>query len=396
VWAPSAHVAGAIAAVSPIPVTTTRIPVELPPILPRSREELGIPNDFVFLFSFDYRSVFERKNPLATIGAFTSAFGTHEGANLVLKCINADADPVNHNRLRVAAAEHPKVHVIDSYLSPQEKDALTAACDCYVSLHRSEGFGYTMAEAMYCGKPVIATGYSGNLEFMTQDNALLVDHRLVPIGADAAPYPPEGEWAEPDVEHASTLMRMVFEDRQLANDLSRRAAHDIRRTHSAAAVGERMEFRLKEVRASQGAWRRARSGRRPRPLDAALTQRIAGGPAAFAPRGRGRLRGMMRRALLRLLRPLTAYQQTVNVELARSLEALSDELALTRGLLARSNAALLASLRRQEPLQTLPAIVDAQRRLLDDIRAVSSHNSRGTGTLEGEGDRLDLAAADQS
>ena len=96
----------------------------------------------------------------------------------MLKCINAERDPASHERLLAAAREHPDVHVIDRYMTPSDKNALTATCDCYVSLHRSEGFGLTMAEAMYVGKPVIATGYSGNLDFMTAENGLLVDYEL--------------------------------------------------------------------------------------------------------------------------------------------------------------------------------------------------------------------------
>ena len=101
-----------------------------------------------------------------------------------------------------------------------------------MSLHRSEGFGLTPAESMYLGKPVIATGWSGNLDFMTHENSYLVDYELVPVGAEGAPYPADGMWAEPDLDHAARLMRRVFTERDEAAAKGARAAADLRRTHS--------------------------------------------------------------------------------------------------------------------------------------------------------------------
>ena len=101
-----------------------------------------------------------------------------------------------------------------------------------MSLHRSEGFGLTLAESMYLGKPVIATGWSGNLDFMTAENSYLVDHTLVDVGPEGAPYPADGQWAEPDLDHAAALMRRVFADRDEADARGAQAAADLRRTHS--------------------------------------------------------------------------------------------------------------------------------------------------------------------
>ena len=91
---------------------------------------------------------------------------------------------------------------------------MIATCDCYVSLHRSEGLGLTMAEAMYFGKPVIATGYSGNLDFMTDDNSYLVDYTMGTIGERGGALPPDARWAEPSGEHAAEQMLAVFENRR--------------------------------------------------------------------------------------------------------------------------------------------------------------------------------------
>lgn len=217
---------------------TGPLPVELPP------------DRFCFLFTFDYLSVFERKNPLAVMEAFSLAFPSGEGPVLVVKSINGDLRRLDRERVRLAAAVRPDIVIIEDYVTKGEREALLVRADAYVSLHRAEGFGLTMAEAMVMGKPVIATGYSGNLDFMTEENSFLVPYSLgeVPPGCD--PYPAGTPWAEPDVEAASHLMRQVVADPDLA---ARRAAlgrEDIGRTHgpaaSAAFVRQRLEARQVE------------------------------------------------------------------------------------------------------------------------------------------------------
>ena len=345
VWLPTAHVAQAVAPVSPVPAIQVRVPVELPPVPERTRAQLGLPEGFVFLYSFDYHSVFERKNPLGAIEAFARAFGPGEGPQLVIKCINAESDVANHERVLIVAAERPDVHVREGYVSPEDKNALAASADCYLSLHRSEGFGLTMAEAMYMGRPVIATAYSGNLDFMTRENSYLVDYRLVRIGEQAPPYPADAQWADPDLDHAARLMRSVFEHPEQAAARGARAAADLRRTHSAAAPGAVMAERLDQVRAS-----RALADGRSLDLTAPLAGRVREGPATA---GTG---GPLRRALLRLLRPVTTYQQGVDTEIARCVQLLDWRLQSAEHDAAQRHAALLTELRRQARL----ADADAQ------------------------------------
>ena len=144
----------------------------------------------MFLFVFDFFSVLERKNPLGLIEAFTRAFRPGEGPMLVIKTINGDSQRSTISK-RCAPRRRAgrDILVIDEYYSAEEKNALLGLCDCYVSLHRSEGLGLTMAEAMGLGKPVIATGYSGNLDFMTPENSYLVDYMMGAVPADCDPYP---------------------------------------------------------------------------------------------------------------------------------------------------------------------------------------------------------------
>ena len=244
VWVGSEHVREAIAGVATVPVIRIPQPVWLPEGAAGAEPPAGLPEGFRFLFAFDYLSVSERKNPLATVRAFTRAFSPGSGASLIIKTLNQEIDPSAHDGLAAAAATHPDVHVIDQRLSHAQRNGLLGAADCYVSLHRAEGFGYTLAESMWLGRPVIATGYSGNLDFMTPENSYLVDHRLVPIGAGNDPYPPDGLWAEPDVDHAAKLMREVFEHRDEAGRRAERAARDIRSSNGPQAAGSAMVKRL--------------------------------------------------------------------------------------------------------------------------------------------------------
>jgi glycosyltransferase involved in cell wall biosynthesis len=181
-------------------------------------------------------SVFKRKNPLGLVDAFVRAFDDGSGAHLVIKSINHEHFGKEHATLGEAASNRRDITLIDRYVSVQDRDLMTMSCDCYVSLHRSEGLGMTMAEAMYAGKPVIATGYSGNLDFMTNSNSHLVSYQLVPVGHGAQPYPAHATWAEPNLSEAADLMKQVHEDRVAGIQLGEVAAQSIRETHSVSAA----------------------------------------------------------------------------------------------------------------------------------------------------------------
>ncbi len=356
VWAPTPHIADALRPVATVPVHTIRVPVQPPPLVPLSRTDLGLPEDGVqFLFTFDYLSVFRRKNPLGVVDAFVRAFEPFEGARLVLKCINAERDPRGHAELRAAAARHPDIQIVDRYMSPAEKNSLTASCDCYVSLHRAEGFGLGMAEAMYHGKPVIATGYSGNLDFMNPSNSLLVDYRLTAIGADAGPYPPEGQWADPDVDHAAALMRKVFDDPAGARELGASAARSIRRSHSLEAAGEIMGRRLEAIRASGRTRRAGDPTRRDPSWVAGLRERIERGPDMAQEQGRRPARDLVRSAAMKVIMPVVRHQQDVNAGILDALQDLNAQLAELRRVAALDRARWLAGLRRSEQPALQPA-----------------------------------------
>jgi glycosyltransferase involved in cell wall biosynthesis len=355
VWVGSEHVAAALRPLSNVPIVRVRIPVTMPPIVPYSREQLGLPAGFLFFFMFDFHSVIERKNPIGVIEAFRKAFAPESGASLVIKCINRETQPDEYDRMRLAARGHPDVHIIDRYVSAQEKDAMLAACDCYVSLHRSEGFGLTPAEAMYLGKPVIATGYSGNLDYMTPENSYLVNYELRRVGEGNFPYPADAEWADPDIDHAARLMREVVENPAVAERRGRQAAIDIRTGYSPDAAGETMERRLDQVRSHVEAGKPVRhlGPSMPTPLGLkALQELIAQGPV---PREGGAARRLAQRVALRLMRPVIVHQRQVS-------ERLVSEIDVTRRRDAAHVAAVMAELRRQDEL--LQTIATLEQRLL--------------------------------
>ena len=199
------------------------VPVEPPPGPFLTRSELNLPDRFTFLFVFDFWSG-ERKNPGAVVEAFTRAFGPDEGPILVLKSIHGrDWKPRQFARVEAVAEGRDDIVIRDGYVSANERDSYVAACDCYVSLHRSEGLGLTMAEAMALGKPVIASGYSGNLEFMSDANSYLVPYDLVEVPSSWWAHAPGATWAEPDVDAAAALMTRAWEQADEARALGDRA-----------------------------------------------------------------------------------------------------------------------------------------------------------------------------
>jgi glycosyltransferase involved in cell wall biosynthesis len=246
IWVYSRFMAKNIGSVAPVPVLSLPPPV-LMPVEPPEPHRLGVPEGFLFLFVFDYLSTIQRKNPVGLIEAFKSAFRVGEGPQLLLKTINGPLRPLAEEEVLWAAHGRPDIHLIDRSLSSDELMRLMAGCDCYVSLHRAEGFGLTIAEAMSLGKPVIATGYSGNVDFMSTENSYLVDHSIGRVGPDCEIYPPDGEWAEPNVAHAAELMQRVYSAPAEAAAKGARARADVARLLSPATTGTKMRRRLERL-----------------------------------------------------------------------------------------------------------------------------------------------------
>lgn len=343
VWAGSRFVAELLAAVSPVPVVRMPLPVAEPPVADVTRAQLGLPETgFLVGFAFDHASTLGRKNPLGLIEAFARAFpeDDHAGEQLVVKTLGGDRHPDAHAQLLAAAARHPRVHVVDRHLTGPEKNALIAHLDAYVSLHRAEGFGLTLAEAMLLGTPVVATDYGGSRDFVTSFTGWPVDHRPVAIGPGSDPYPATGEWAEPDLDHAAAVLRELRAQPQEVARRAARARQEVLREHAPAAAGAAMVDRLL-VRA--GLPRRPDGAIDPLDLDA-VAQRVRTGPGAPAPGAAGGPRQAARTALLRLLKPYAVHQRLVDEELLRTLRTLDERVRAV----AAGQAALAAELRRRE------------------------------------------------
>jgi glycosyltransferase involved in cell wall biosynthesis/SAM-dependent methyltransferase len=248
VWAISSFTRDAIAQRTDKPVFSVPPPVSVPVVDPSiSRADLRLPDGYLFLFSFDFLSIPKRKNALGLVHAFSEAFAPGEGPVLVIKSINGDRQRDAQAELRMTAGAREDILLLEDYLKATERTALMAHADCYVSLHRSEGLGLTIAESMALGKPVIATAYSGNMEFMDEHNSFLVPYDCVPVGAGAEPYAASSRWAEPRLDVASSLMRKVWANPEAAAAVGARAARDIAEKHSAAARARLVNERLTDL-----------------------------------------------------------------------------------------------------------------------------------------------------
>jgi glycosyltransferase involved in cell wall biosynthesis len=250
IWVLSTFMEKTLAPISSIPVVTVPVSIEMKEIKNPSfdRKFFGIPeNVFVFLFMFDFDSVYARKNPESIIKAFDKDFSENKNAVLVIKHMHAQRYPKELQTL-IALSKASNVILIDETLSKEQVYALLYHADCYISLHRCEGFGLTMAEAMSMGKPVIATGYSGNTDFMKPNNSYLVNYQLVEIEKDYGPYKKGWQWAEPDLEHAASLMRYVYEHQEEAKAKGKIAQAYMREHFSADAVAKIYQQRLDAVR----------------------------------------------------------------------------------------------------------------------------------------------------
>ncbi|MDY7007075.1 MAG: glycosyltransferase, partial [Cyanobacteriota bacterium] len=248
IWTYSNYCAESISMVSSIPVIKMMPSIYLP--IPKiSRKELGLPTEkFIFLFIFDFFSRLERKNPLATIAAFKKAFGnSNPDVLLLIKSSNSQKFPRDKSRLINSIGDSPNIKHIDGYLSKEKINALLYHCNCYVSLHRAEGFGLTMAEAMFYGKPVIATGYSSNTEFMNVGNSFLVEYEKVAIADHYGPYKQGDIWANPNIEHCANLMKYMFNNSDQVKKIGLKAAEDIKSLLSPETMGKKIKTRLEYI-----------------------------------------------------------------------------------------------------------------------------------------------------
>jgi glycosyltransferase involved in cell wall biosynthesis len=250
-WCPSDFTAAAIREKSPLPVLTMphAIAFTRPTAAPAAlRARFGLPADsFLFLSLFDLNSYAERKNPRAVIEAFRASGLAGRGAALVLKVQNVAGNEADFAALQAGVRDLPDTVLLTATLARADLYALEAACDCFVSLHRSEGFGLAIAEGMYLGKPVIVTDWSATAEYVTPENGCPVRAPLVTLERSHGPYAKGATWADPDPSHAAGYMRTLVADRALAGRLGAAARATVETRFAPAVIGARYRRRLEII-----------------------------------------------------------------------------------------------------------------------------------------------------
>jgi hypothetical protein len=219
IWGISAYSASAYGSFPGI-VTPLTLPVTVSNSSALTRKHFGLSEDcFTYLFSFDLHSRMARKNPLGVINAFQKAFPRNDSAKvcLVVKVNHPETFSLEWKRIEWLASMDHRIHIIAKRMRRKENHDLMRCCDCYVSLHRAEGFGRGIAEAILLGKQVISTGWSGNMDYCREPRVALVRHHRIPLKKGEY-FHGEGQyWVEPDLEHAAELMRQI---RQYPRDIT--------------------------------------------------------------------------------------------------------------------------------------------------------------------------------
>jgi glycosyltransferase involved in cell wall biosynthesis len=208
VWTVSEFARRSIAAHATVPVRVFPVPLTDP------GEPSARPNGLStrFLFAFDFNSTGGRKNPWGLVTAFRRAFPGRDDVELVIRANNAHRNTAAAERLRYLIGDDRRIDVRERFLSAAELDDLYASSTAYVSLHRSEGFGLTVAEAMVRGLPVICTDYSSTTEFVPDGVGWRIPYTMTDVGPGWPPYPPESRWADPDLAATVSALRAVADD----------------------------------------------------------------------------------------------------------------------------------------------------------------------------------------
>ncbi len=249
VWAASRFMQTSFLKQSLVPVIHIPAAVVPRPTARFSRTHFGLPGErFLFLTICDASSFLERKNPAGAIKAFRQAFaGDDATVALVLKITGLDDQRPELDEVRELVSDYQNIYILNKMMKREEIDSLLACTDCFVSLHRSEGFGLIPAEAMRMGKPAILTNWSGNTDYMTAGNCIAIDYELVKLEQDYGPYKAGQYWADPDLAQAAAAMQRLAHEPELARRIGQAAQETITSNFSPAAVGKTIESRLLEL-----------------------------------------------------------------------------------------------------------------------------------------------------
>lgn len=250
IWTPSGYCSEIFKKYFLGPIMTVPHPVEIElfPLVNTGFLNKYDDKKYSFLFIFNFGSSIIRKNTLFLIQSFVKAFPSETDVELIIKCSNAKKYPDDYALLINEIGGRSNIKVVDINLEKNELNHFIKQCDCYVSLHHSEGFGLTLAEAMCMGKPTIATNYSGNLEFMNDNNSFLVDYVINSIENPDVNFCENTIWADPLLEDSVEKMRLVYNNRDLANEKAKKAQIDTQNKLSYKSIGCEIRNRAESVK----------------------------------------------------------------------------------------------------------------------------------------------------
>lgn len=250
VWVPSEFIGSAMRKVTDKPVTVIPYGVTAPYDPEIKRADFGLADDdFLVLMMFDSNSYASRKNPGAAIDAFREAYGGNpEHVKLVIKINNPKPEDVAFVEEHIGGTAG--YMLITERMDKERLNSLIRLCDVFVSLHRAEGFGLVMAEAMKLGTPCVATDWSANTEFMTEESSCMVDYRLIPVNGAYLSDDGTMVWAEPDVHQAAEYLKKLKEDKHYYQEKAEKGRETIDERlsikQSAEAIKDRMNSILKQ------------------------------------------------------------------------------------------------------------------------------------------------------
>ena len=250
IWASSRYTMNAFKATAPVPVFCIPHAVSIPELPSYPREYFGLPQDtYLFLFVFDGLSRVERKNPYAVVQAFLAAFPRtqYPDVRLVIKTMNLSEQHPIIQQIHAMTGRDDRIIIINKALMRLEVLELIHCCDAFVSLHRAEGFGRGIAEAMLLGRPVIVSNYSGNVDFTTHETAYLVEGKMIDIHPGEYVFGEGQQWFDADAEQAAFWMRHCLEEREDVMKKTAAAKKLIETEYSPLAVGKHYEKRLNEI-----------------------------------------------------------------------------------------------------------------------------------------------------
>lgn len=250
IWAPTQFIYDALNQVTTKPLVLMPVAVDFKIQGQYSPQYFNLPDKhFLFLGSFDFHSFSTRKNAKAILDAFKHAFPADiQNVGLVIKTIHGEKHPEKYAELMALAKADNRIHLLNQSLNRDEMYGLIEQCNSYVSLHRSEGFGLGLAEAMLLGKPVIATAYSGNMDFMTYENSCLIDYKLIEVKDGEYPFWKNQKWADPDIKQVSEVMYKIYFDENFFKIKVLMAKNTISKKHSSEVVGNKILNRLNVIK----------------------------------------------------------------------------------------------------------------------------------------------------